>query len=189
MYEDYLEEFVFKTAAVITEKLFGKKRSSKNSQSNTSFSNQAIAEPQSTPTSQSNEKDDAKNAHRAKKEEKKEKEEKEKKIEVKNKEERKKDKKEVTFTCDDTKSHNEKSEQKDASTLIESVAPKSKLDLEVKEDSVVASSSQESFEMLYNQLDPDDVALFSQKDEPEEMSEEERKEVEKAEAGPLQLDC
>lgn len=188
MYEDYLEEFVFKTAAVITEKLFGKKRdSSVNAQNNkmsaSAPASAAIKEPQSKEQNQTN---DEKNGDTG--------EEKCKENEVKgiggNKEGKKRDPakkpKKVDFvTSSDPKQENENDEliEKVTKTTEDNVL-KSKSSLDVNEDGTIAETgSQESFELLYNQLDPEDVAMFTQSDEPEEMTEEERKEVEKAEAG------
>lgn len=211
MYEDYLEEYVFKTAAVITEKLFGKRRNTPpNIPSGSTSIPLSVLFPPKKPQEEkppSDESSDDKKADETQKDttesEKKEKlikneakdtekesqpletEKESEKVATKEKKEKKKSKnqkeKKVEFA---TISDNDSEEP---STSTAPLIPKSKSDLDIKdgdEGTVVASSSQESFELLYNQLDPDDVAMFSKRDEPEEMTEEERKEVEKAEAGP-----
>ncbi|XP_055304147.1 GPI inositol-deacylase isoform X2 [Sitodiplosis mosellana] len=209
MYEDYLEEFVFKTAAVITEKLFGKKRRDQKipPRGSTSIPLSVLFPPKNTqdkqPTAESNDDKEAETKQEDKKqneaiieeiaEKKKEEEttteaetESEKDKVQKEKREKKKSKKQkekkVEFAITSDIDPNDSEEP---STSSAPLIPKSKSDLDIKDDDegmVVASSSQESFELLYNQLDPDDVAMFSKRDEPEEMTEEERKEVEKAEA-------
>lgn len=203
MYEDYLEEFVFKTAAVITEKIFGKKRSPSNV-SNTQTPAPALVQPQNSQEEQSNDKSyddkstestDEKIVEQIAVESTDQKSDKDVNIEkpeqndIKTKKVRKQKKnrkeKKVEFTSTNTnKSDDNKSESGDeASTSSASLLPKSKSDLDVQDGTVVASGSQESFEVLYNQLDPNDVAMFSKRDEVEEMTDDERKEVEKAEAG------
>lgn len=217
MYEDYLEEYVFKTAAVITEKLFGKKRSDPKTPRNgsTNIPLSVLFPPKKTqekqPTVESsndkeveakkNQEDEKENEPKieeiVEKEQEMEKDEetiteaeaemeteKEKKVQNERKEKNKSKKqkaKKVEFTTSSDKDGDEPSTSSSAPLV-----PKSKSDLDIRDDeegAVVASSSQESFELLYKQLDPDDVAMFSKRDEPEEMTEEERKEVEKAEAG------
>lgn len=208
MYEDYLEEFVFKTAAVITEKLFGKKHTAlpTNPSGSTNIPLSVLFPQKNTqekpPTQESNDdkktettQDDKKVAEPNVEEvigkekdkeiteiEKVDQKEKEVQKEKKDKKKSKKQKeKKVEFATGDP------NDDEEPSTSSAPLIPKSKSDLDVKdgdESAIVASSSQESFELLYNQLDPNDVAMFSKRDEPEEMTEEERKDMEKAEAGP-----
>ncbi|XP_031625609.1 GPI inositol-deacylase [Contarinia nasturtii] len=195
MYEDYLEEFVFKTAALITEKLFGKKLTTEpNTQNNVNITTPALTGQETAQEKQLNDKSNKNDKNTATKEEstsendaKKshENESESKKVqndETKDKKKLKKQKgKKVEFvkTSDDDKTKTQSSDE--PSTSTEPLLPKSKSDLDIKEGAVVASSSQESFEVLYNQLDPSDVALFSRQNEPEELTEEERKEMEKSE--------
>lgn len=209
MYEDYLEEFVFKTAAVITEKLFGKKRNPLTTQKpndKKSVPAAAITQPKSDTTNQTKAKPndkptktvDATTTPSPESEDKKEQEkviltetktETEDKQEIK-KSETKKPVKKVEF---DVSEEGEKKHDKpqEPSTSSETKVAESKVSLDVKDDgdAIVKSSSQESFEMLYSQLDPEDVAMFTQKDEPEEMTEEQRLELEKAEAGECTINC
>lgn len=208
MYEDYLEEFVFKTAAVITEKLFGKKRNPLTTQKpndKKSVPTAAITQPKSDTTNQTKAKPNDKPTETvdatttpSQSEDKKEKEkiivtetktETEDKQEIK-KSETKKPAKKVEFdvSADEQKKHDKPQEP---STSSETKVAESKTSLDVKDDgdAIVKSSSQESFEMLYSQLDPEDVAMFTQKDEPEEMTEEQRLELEKAEAGECTINC
>lgn len=207
MYEDYLEEFVFKTAAVITEKLFGKKRNTPPNvpSGNTSIPLSVLFPPKKS-TQEKQSAEESSNENKAETtpgdaklteikeeiiEKEKEKElstetepEKEIQKEIKEKKKTKKQKeKKVEFA---TSNDVEPTDSNEPSTSSTPLLPKSKSDLDIKdgdEGSIVASGSQESFEILYNQLDPDDVAMFSKRDEPEEMTDDERKEVEKAEAG------
>lgn len=206
MYEDYLEEFVFKTGAVITEKLFGKKRNSTNTPAGSTVPETAATTPaaaiiQSRDTQANQAKDESKNDKKtesnaatvtkedaAEDPEKEETTEKSEQMPQINKKKLQKKRKKVEFSIGDSKSGTDKSDEEEASTSAEPLLPKSKSDLEVNEGTVVASGSQESFEVLYNQLDPGDVELFSRRDEPEEMTEEERKEMEKAEAGLYRID-
>lgn len=185
MYEDYLEEYVFKTAAVITEKLFGKKHNSTNAPNNTNepASAPTISEPQFGQPSRAND-EDTTTQPKDKQEKVPENIAEEDTVNPKAKEtekkENKKPAKKVEFaTMPDDKDKSKAESNVDATT----VALKSKTELEVNEDGTVAEvGSQESFEMLYEQLDPNDVAMFSKKDEPQEMTEAEKQEVEKAEA-------
>lgn len=230
MYEDYLEEFVFKTAAVITEKLFGRKPNPINLQSNDKKPTPpaaAITQPKVSTTNQTKDKPIEKPAQNVdvpttslQSEDKKEKvteiktdtktETKidtkidtdtdtdtdsdmdiETKIETKteDKNEIKKSEtikpvKKVEFNVsDDEQQKHDKSQEPLISTETNVAESKKSLDAPIDGDAIVKSSSQESFELLYSQLDPEDVAMFSQKDEPEEMTEEQRLELEKAEAG------
>lgn len=219
MYEDYLEEFVFKTAAVITGKLFGKKnpasvqnssaagerisalaitqpkkdaaKSTKDDSNAKKPTEAPVDEPTTSNHQQSAEKmeDAAKTTEvttevktRVKAEptaEVKTEVQTEHKTEVKTEakiRETKKSAKKVEFQLSDD-------EQASTSSDMNSSESKTNLDVKIDGDAIVKSSSQESFELLYSQLDPDDVAMFTQKDEPEEMTEEQRLELEKAEAG------
>lgn len=184
MYEDYLEEFVYKTAAVIAEKLFGKKSESKNAQNSTDMATQAIAQSEKSAANsecadgKSNEanadddrKDNDKNEMKASKD-------------TKAKKGNKKEKKKVEFA---DKNENDKSVDVDETTPLIELDSNEKSDLEVQDGAIVPSGSQESFEVLYNQLDPNDVALFSRKDEPEDMTEEEKLQMEKTEAGSYRI--
>lgn len=202
MYEDYLEEFVFKTAAVITEKLFGKKRNPPNTQTSNAGERKsapapvpAITQPKIDTTMPTNPTKDDTNDEASKtideptvsqSEDKKEEviEETEDKEEIEKCETVKKAVKKVEFDVSGDGDEQQKHSQ-EASTSAEMNVAESKtsLDAKIDGDAIVKSSSQESFEMLYSQLDPEDVAMFTQKDEPEEMTEEQRLELEKAEAG------
>lgn len=185
MYEDYLEEFVYKTAAVIAEKLFGRKSESKNAQSSTDMATQAIAQSEKSAANsecadgKSNEanadddkKDNDKNEMKASKDTK------------AKKGNKKENKKKVEFA---DKNENDKSVDVDETTPLIELDSNEKSDLEVQDGAIVPSGSQESFEVLYNQLDPNDVALFSRKDEPEDMTEEEKLQMEKTEAGSYRI--
>lgn len=207
MYEDYLEEYVFKTAAVITEKLFGKKRNPPNLQTSNASERisgpaPAITQPKTETanprSSTSPTKDEAKDKPSttaddepttSQSEDKKEEvTETEENKEIKKCETNKKPAKKVEFDMSGNESSAEQQkhdDQQEPSTSSELNVAESKSSLDVKTDgdAIVKSSSQESFEMLYSQLDPEDVAMFTQKDEPEEMTEEQRLELEKAEAG------
>lgn len=195
MYEDYLEEFVFKTAAVITEKLFGKKRNTTNTTDPAPASTPALVQLKNTQEEQSHDKsNDDKNTaatnekapdNKPENDDNTEKsEENETKKQVQKLSKKRKDKKVEFASTSASKSDDSKFEScEETSTSTEPLLPKSKSDLEVEEGAIVASGSQESFEVLYNQLDPNDVAMFSKRDEVQEMTEEERKEMEKAEAG------
>lgn len=177
MYEDYLEEFVFNTAAVITEKLFGgKKRSSSNGPPNRSdapIPTPAIVEPKSGQSDSEKKEEEAGDTPEVQDSEKPKVKDDEKKV-------TKKAAKKVEFAVSDD-DKNKTIDESSTSQEAMVVKPKSKLDID-EEGTVAKAGSQESFEVLYNQLDPDDVAMFSKRDEPEEMTEEEKKEVEKAEA-------
>lgn len=177
MYEDYLEEFVFKTAAVIAEKLFGRKPSAANTTTGGTAPKPAIA---GNSTSQSKEENSGDNTQDAVNEEQTPDEAKCVRRKNKAKNNKKEDKK-VEFDLRKITESNEQEETDDEATA--SKETKSKTDLEVRSDAVVAADSDESFEDLYNQLDPEDVAIFSRQDEVEEMTDEERQEAEKAEAG------
>lgn len=204
MYEDYLEEYVFKTAAAITEKLFGKKRNPINSNEKKSGPTAAITQPKADTTKQT--KDTAKDKPAEKvdvpttssqSEEKKEEKvteaktetatETEEKKEIKKSEPKKAVKKVEFAASDDEQQKHDKSQEPSTSSETKVTETKASLDVkndgDVDGDAMVKSSSQESFELLYSQLDPEDVAMFTQKDEPEEMTEEQRLELEKAEAG------
>lgn len=189
MYEDYLEEFVFKTAAVITKKLFGRNRQS-TSNSNTDIVTPALVQrnTQETQTNDESNNDKQTESDRKDTNETDEKieentDEKLQKKEIKNKKKSKKYKdKKVEFSM--TNNVIDKTEPQPSTS--ESVKTDSTSDLDIKDEdetTIVPPTSQENFEVLYNQLDPADVAIFSKRDEVEEMTDEERKEVEKAEAG------
>lgn len=206
MYEDYLEEFVFKTAAVITEKLFGKKRpqintQKKNEKKPAPAAAIASTQPKTDTTNQTKENANDKPTESvdvpttpSQSEEKKEKvietkteteteTKTEEKREIK-KSEPKKAVKKVEFAVSDDEQQKHDKDQKPSTSSETNVAEtKASLDAKTDGDAIVKSSSQESFELLYSQLDPEDVAMFTQKDEPEEMTEEQRLELEKAEAG------
>ena len=204
MYEDYLEEFVFKTAAVITEKLFGKKSNPANAQKNNanekkSMPTAAITQPKrdkthltedvnDKPSGTINEPKTSQNQDKKEEvietEDKKEDvpEPKEKK-EIKKRESKKTVKKVEFDVSGDEQQKHDRSQEPSTSSQINVVESMTSLDVKDEGDAIVKSSSQESFEMLYSQLDPEDVAMFTQKDEPEEMTEEQRLELEKAEAG------
>lgn len=204
MYEDYLEEFVFKTAAVITEKLLGKKpgpTNAKNSMPDKKMTApappplpaSAIKRPQENSTNQPNDNTNDKSGKTVepttsesedKKEDEMEKVTVNEIIKEKNEHEAKKPVKKVEFdeTVDEQQKH-DKSQERSTSSESNEAESKTVLDTKNEDDAIVKSSSYESFEMLYNQLDPEDVAMFTQRDEPEEMTEEQRLELEKAEAG------
>lgn len=204
MYEDYLEEFVFKTAALITEKLFGRKRTTESNTPNGAMT-PALKQPENTQEKQTNDesKKDDKNTDTGKSEStsendgKDENESESKGTESERTTDKKKSKKhkgkKVEFANDEDKDKDkaQTNDEPSTSSPTEPLLPKSKSDLDIAEGTVdgavVASSSQESFEVLYNQLDPNDVALFSRQNEPEELTEAERKEMEKAEEGLIQI--
>lgn len=190
MYEDYLEEFVYKTAAVIAEKLFGKKSDPNKSQASVNTAAIAIAQPNNdqankntndtTSEAKTNDADEGVGTRKTQRTN----DSSEKKQLKENKKDKKKEKKKVGFTeNDETESKNDKSESIDETPSSAEVESKLNEELEVKEGAIVPSGSQESFEVLYNQLDPNDVAMFSRSDEVEEMNEEERLQMEKAEEG------
>lgn len=209
MYEDYLEEYVFKTAAVITEKLFGKKRNPTNVQTSNASEKKSAPAPAitqskiDTTSPPSPTKDDANDkpsetvdepttlqsevkieevpVTEVKTEEVTETEDKTEII----KRETKKVVKKVEFDMsgDEQKQTHDDSQEPSTSSEMNVAESKTSLDVKNDGDAIVKSSSQESFEMLYSQLDPEDVAMFTQKDEPEEMTEEQQLELEKAEAG------
>lgn len=199
MYEDYLEEYVFKTAAVITEKLFGKKRNPINTNEKKSAPAAAITQPKTETAKPTKENAKDKPAESADvpttsspSEEKKDKDEvtetkteteTEEKKEIKKSEPKKAVKKVEFAVSDDEQQKDDKSQEPSTSSETKVAETKASLDVNSDGDAMVKSSSQESFELLYSQLDPEDVAMFTQKDEPEEMTEEQRLELEKAEAG------
>lgn len=206
MYEDYLEEYVFKTAAMITQKLFGKKGdavapgaadAAKGPPTLSSIlgpkpQSTAQSTPQSTPAAQSTppevqeplvygaekaseptapvdesstvilgaKKEEAGGTVRQRKSGKK----------------KRKEEKPATETGD-------KDDEPTASTSATKMV---KFDLNVQEHgdgAVAVAEPDESFEDLYEKLDPEDVAIFSRTDEVEEMDEEKRKEIAAKEAG------
>lgn len=200
MYEDYLEEFVFKTAAVITEKLFGKKRTPINTPNKNEKKSAPAAAITQLKTDTTHEAKDTANDKPAKSvdvpttstpsaekteevTETKTESEAEAKKEVKKSEAKKAVKKVEFAVSDDGEQKHDISEESSTSSETKVATSKASLDVKNDGDAMVKSSSQESFELLYSQLDPEDVAMFSQKDEPEEMTEEQRLELEKAEAG------
>lgn len=195
MYEDYLEEFVFKTAAVITERLFGQKRNPNSCAAGERKSALAITQPKKVaPKSTKGDANDKPvekpieeptTLHHQQSDEKKEDVAETVATEPRN-EDKKSDTKKPAKKVEFQLSHNEQqqSDQEPSTSAEASVTEsKSSLDAKIDGDAIVKSSSQESFEMLYSQLDPDDVAMFTHKDEPEDMTEEQRLELEKAEAG------
>lgn len=139
MYEDYLEEFVFKTASIIAEKLFGKKTNPASAQS---LANETLNPAIIASNSES---DDKKPIPPGSKKEK----------------------------CDDTENV-----EKSTATV-----KRSELNMpENDESALVVSDTENSFEELYNQLDPSDVALFTEESDDVE-DEETKKEIEIKEAG------
>lgn len=141
MYEDYLEEFVFKTASIIAERLFGKKGNPAPAQ--------VLVNETSIPAiiASNSEKDDVKAIPpESKKEE-----------------------------CDTSEC---------AKRSITAVK-RSDMNMQENGESVmVVSETENSFEELYNQLDPLDVAQFTEVAESDDAEDEEtRKEIKLKEAG------
>lgn len=169
MYEDYLEEFVFKTAAVIAEKLFGKK-SPNNTTNPMNRANENILAPAIA--------ESGTNTQR------KEKTEIPKRAKEKKKQTQHSQKQYVIDSSETKKSHNIVGVTTSKTTTIEKKndlnVPDSSID---GEGAIVASDPENSFEVLYNQLDPEDVAQFTEVAETEEMDEETKKEMELKEAG------
>lgn len=178
MYEDYLEEFVFKTAAVIAGKLFGKKSESENAQT---ISNDNVTpaitispESKSTPVQQVNEEI---------KENEQNKESDESKKSVKFKESKKSKEKKSNETTEISKKSVEKEKSNDKIDN-DGASTSEATELNANDDkSLVATDPENSFEVLYNQLDPDDVALFTEVAEPDDLDEETRQEIAKNDAG------
>lgn len=136
MYEDYLEEFVFKTASVIAEKLFGKKSIPASAQVLVNDTlNPAIIT--------SNSENEA------------------------------------------TPPESKKKESATSGSSSTTVAKRSDLNMQENEESaLVVSDTENSFEELYNQLDPVDVAQFTEVAESDDTEDEEtRKEIKLKEAG------
>lgn len=165
MYEDYLEEFVFKTAAIIAEKLFGKKRDTANPQRTTNENTAASAITGSDVASTVTNNDAVASVRKRKTENSAQ--------EIENKDK------------------HVKSDQNDinvGASTSKAISAQQKGDLNQPDDNesaIVASESENSFEVLYNQLDPEDVAQFSDLPESEELDEETRKEMELKEAGKI----
>lgn len=157
MYEDYLEEFVFKTASIIAKKLFGRGTESVTEQNPTQNTVQAIT---TTESNSANETENEKKCEKVK-------EKKEKKVKI----------------IEKQKSQESKDEPE---TNEPTSSTSSKSDLNVGDKAVVASDPENSFEVLYNQLDPADVATFGDNDEAvEEVDEETKKKMAEREAGML----
>lgn len=176
MYEDYLEEFVFKTAALIAEKLFGKKPKSENAQTRNSIQTPAIVgissfaasegsntKKMDSTASTSTQNDEQKNTSETK---------------ITDDSKPKKKTKVVKIVEEPSTSKTAMAEQK--SDLNDP-------DADGDDSAVVASDPDNSFEVLYNQLDPADVALFTDVEETEEVDEETRLEMERKEAGKRQF--
>lgn len=147
MYEDYLEEFVFKTASIITEKLFSKKSDPASAQ--------VLVNETSNPAiiASNSENDDEKAIP----------------SESKNKE------------C-------ETFENVEKSTIV---VKRSDLNMQENvESAMVISDTENSFEQLYNQLNPIDVAQFTEVTESDDTENEEtRKEIKLKEAGNRKYLC
>lgn len=156
MYEDYLEEFVFKTTKIIAEKLFGKKS---NDDGNHINGNSEATQPLAINTEQvannetnSNPNDDTKNV--AKK------------------------------TNETNESKNENNANDVQKATIEATQESNATDdseISVAQKSAVAVVEREnSFEVLYNQLDPEDIAEMAEPDpviDPNETEEERQKKI------------
>lgn len=206
MYEDYLEEFVFKTAAMITQKLFGKKPDETENGSENTPLKSAIAALSSTsiePDNGAESQETTKNVERPSEEslsgekpnEEKSSEENaiDKKPSDKSGSEKKENAGETTVR---SRKNGKKKRKEDKSTASvdgdDTKAGTSKMvkfDLNVQacEDNAVAvAEPQESFNELYEQLDPEDVAIFSRMDEVDEtVDEETRKQMAEKEAGKI----
>lgn len=137
MYEDYLEEYVFKTASIIAEKLFGKKTNAASAQT---LANETLNPAIIASNSESN-------VNRA---------------------------------------HPPESKKEECDTSVEkstTVVKRSDLNMpENEESAMVVSDTENSFEELYNQLDPLDVTLFTEESDDAE-DEETKKEIKLKEAG------
>lgn len=147
MYEDYLEEFVFKTASIIAEKLFGKKSNPTSAQVLTNeILNPAIIVSNS-------ENNDEKG--------------------IPTESERKK-----CFTCGSVEKSTTASKRSDLNMQKNN------------ESAMVVSDTENSFEELYNQLDPVDIAQFTEMDVSDDPDDEEtRKEIKLKEAGNRKCIC
>lgn len=169
MYEDYLEEFVFKTAAVIAEKLFGKK-SPNNTTNPMNRANENIPAPAIAESGTNTQRKEKTEIPKRAKEQKKQTQHSQKQY--------------VIDSSETKKSHNIVGVTTSKTTTIEKKndlnVPDSSID---GEGAIVASDPENSFEVLYNQLDPEDVAQFTEVAETEEMDEETKKEMELKEAG------
>lgn len=190
MYEDYLEEYVFKTAAMITQKLFGKKSDSVAPSGRPTLSSIVGPKPQESGSAPAEVKETLAKSEEEKSEP--------KSTEVEPDAVMADVKKDAaTGTVRQRKANKKK--RKEEKTVAETAdaiddEPKPstsatkmvKFDLNVKEhseDAVAVAEPQETFEDLYEMLDPEDVAIFSRTDEVEEMDEEKRKEIAAKEAG------
>lgn len=159
MYEDYLEEFVFKTAKLIAQKLFGRKESGTDEQTaDATESDDKTAEVTAALTSGDADKQDAKDPLQILDtipEKPKEVNEAEKRGLAKRKAKSKKS--DLNENTDDTKNKQI-----------------------VATDSAVASTSsngsENSFELLYSQLDPQDIIDFDDSATIEDVTEEEDEE-------------
>lgn len=202
MYEDYLEEYVFKTAAMITQKLFGKKGdavapgATDAANGPPAMSSILGPRPQPTPSTPAEvqepliagaEKPSEPTATGdesstvivgAKKED----------VvagTVRQRKSGKKKRKEEKPAADAADKDDEPKAGTSATKMV-------KFDLNVQEhgeDAVAVVEPDESFEDLYEKLDPEDVAIFSRTDEVEEMDEEKRKEIAAKEAGKTFFSC
>lgn len=199
MYEDYLEEYVFKTAAMITQKLFGQKS---DEISNDSTANQAISVivPSTSQENQASKAEEVKNEVDDEKEKKLDEKKDEVDSEIKiEKSSEKKDEEEVVEKVRLRKNAKKKrKEDKLIAANVEgdelkrsgSTSKMVKFDLNVKgsdDNTIAVAEPEESFEELYSQLDPEDVAIFSRTEEIEEVDEEKRKEIAAKEAGNKKL--
>lgn len=197
MYEDYLEEFVFKTAAMITQKLFGKKVDEIPDSPENILLKSALASMQKKPANGGRTpKASTKNDDQSSEEKLNESEpSQEKSIDKKLHDNISSEKKDNAGESSVRSRKNGKKKRKedkpaapiDGEEFKASTSKMVKFDLNVQEcenNTVAVAGPQESFEELYEQLDPEDVAIFSRMDEVDEtLDEEARKEMAAKEAG------
>lgn len=158
MYEDYLEEFVFKTTKIIAEKLFGKKSDDGAAQSNSSGgATQPLAlKPEQTETNAENPEKSLESAARDS-----------------NKTENRSDASEGSAA-------NTAVVSKETEATRESNATNSSRVVDEQSSDVAIVERENSFEVLYNQLDPADVAEMTEPEpvvDPNETEEERQKKI------------